>query len=172
MSIWSGLFLLATFWCFTHVIHHFTQSRSSSSLLPSHLGTRTRTRTSTDVSLNTLHLKISTTRWNSYHDKLSSVLARRGTKNLSIAFRWFYDLGSVVGALGMLVVLAGLVWILVTSGLTLFHKILPNRIETTSHGQPFFKRASESPTGHAQKSETQFITLIVSGHAGKTHGRF
>jgi len=168
MSIWSGLFLLATFWCLVHIVHRFKRSKSPSSLLPSQLSSRTRT-TTTSISLHSLHLKIFTTRWNSHHDELSSALSKRGNKTLSTAFRWFYDLGSVSGALGMLVALTGLLWIFVTSGLTLFHKISAHEIDPSSYGQTLFKRGLEDI---AQNSHPQFITAIVSGHARKAQGRF
>lgn len=171
MSIWNGLFLLATFWCLVHIVHHFKRSKSPSSLLPSQLSSRTRA-TTTNISLHSLHLKIFTTRWNSHHDKLSSALSKRGNKTLNTAFRCFYDLGSVSGAFGMVVALAGLLWIFVTSGLTLFHKISAHGIDTSSHGQPLFKRALESLTNTAQNSHPQFITAIVSGHAWKVQGCF
>lgn len=171
MSIWSGLSLLATFWCIVHIAHHFKRSKSSSSLLPSQLSSRTRTST-TNISLHSLHLKIFTTRWNSHHDELSSALSKRGNKTLSTAFRWFYDMGSVSGAFGMLVALTGLLWIFVTSGLTLFHKISAQGIDPSSHGQPLFKRALEGLEHSAQNSHPQFITAIVSGHARKAQGRF
>jgi len=171
MSVWSGLFLLTIFWCLLHLVHHFKHSKSPSSLLPSHLSSRTRTAT-TSVSLHSLQLRIFTTRWNSHHDELSSALARRGNKTLSTAFRWFYDLGSVSGAFGMLVASAGLLWIFVTSGATLFHKISAHGVDSSSHGQTLLKRASESLTENAQSLHPQFITAIVSGHTGGLNAVF
>jgi S2P endopeptidase len=171
MSIWSGLSLLAIFWCLVHIVHRFKRSKLPSSLLPLQLSSRART-TTTNISLHSLHLKIFTTRWNSRHDELSSALSKRGNKTLSTAFRWFYDLGSVSGAFGMLIALTGLFWIFVTSGSTLFHKISAHGVDPSSHGQPLFKRALESLTDTAQNSQSQFITAIVSGHPWKAQGRF
>ncbi|KIM43629.1 hypothetical protein M413DRAFT_18068 [Hebeloma cylindrosporum] len=162
MSLWRGFFLLATFWCLVHIIHHFKQSKSSSSLLPLQLSSRTRTST-TNISLHSLQLKIFTTRWNSRHDELSSALSRRGNKTLSAALRWFYDLGSVSGAIGMLVALAGLLWIFVTSGLTLFNKISAHGIDSSSHGQTLLKRTLETLADNTPNSHPPLVTAIIPG---------
>jgi hypothetical protein len=72
----------------------------------------------------------------------------------------------------MLVALTGLLWIFVTSGLTLFHKVSAQGIDPSFHGQPLFRRALEGLERGAQNSHPQFITAIVSGHARKAQGRF
>lgn len=120
MSLGSGIFVLIAIWCTIHILS-YTLTHRSSSILPTNSQPRNY-RTHTRVSLHSLHLKISTTAWNTYHDTLSSFLARRGKRRLNALFKLIYDLGTVVGAVGIVVAVATLVWICTRSAWILLQK--------------------------------------------------
>ena len=120
MSLGSGIFVLIAIWCTIHLLF-YTLTRKPSSILPTNAQPRSYRR-HTRVSLHSLHLKISTTAWNTYHDTLSSFLARRGKHKLNTLFKIIYDLGTIVGAVGIVVAVAALVWICTHSAWMLLHK--------------------------------------------------
>ena len=126
------------------------------------MNSRRRTR----ISLHSLHLKISTTAWNTYHDTLSSFLTRRGKNRINTLFKLTYDLGTVFGAVGIVVAVATLLWICTTSAWTLLQKISlrvargdNGTLDISSH---LMKRETSKSSLHASSSPYLEITPIVS----------
>ena len=164
MSLGSGIFVLIAIWCTIHILSYISIHRSSS-ILPT--GTNYQYRNSrrrTRVSLHSLHLKISTTAWNTYHDTLSSFLARKGKNGIRTLFKLTYDLGTVFGVVGIVVAVATLLWISTTSAWTLLQKISltkgSNGFSDISH---LMKRETSKSSLHASSPYLE-ITPIVSLH--------
>ncbi|KAF9473475.1 hypothetical protein BDN70DRAFT_867348 [Pholiota conissans] len=131
MSIWAAFSFLAAVWCIIHVLY-FLSHHQETSLLPtqSHLSVSSTRRPlfggklqHLKVTLNGLQLQVSTTRWNTTHDKLNSLLSRRTHKTLATAVQGFYTLGTLVAGVGMLVAVFTLFFICVTNGWTLARKV-------------------------------------------------
>jgi S2P endopeptidase len=165
MSIGSGILVLIAIWCTIHILSYIsTHWHRSSSILPiginyyQHRNSRRHAR----VSLHSLHLKISTTAWNTYHDTLSSFLARRGKSRINTLFKLTYDLGAVFGAVGIVVAVAALLWICTSSAWTLLQKMSLARgsdgISDISH---LMKRDTAESSRHASSPYLE-ITPIVS----------
>ena len=161
MSGGSGILVLIAIWCTIHILSYISTRRSS--ILPAginyqHRNSRRRTR----VSLHSLHLKISTTTWNTYHDTLSSFLARRGKHRINILFKLTYDLGTVFGAVGIVVAVAALFWICTSSAWTLLQKTsLARDSNDTSDISHLMKREISESSLHASSPYLE-ITPIVS----------
>lgn len=64
----------------------------------------------TQISLRNVHLELSTTAWNESHDRLSALFLRRRNLRLKRIVQGFYDVGTVVGVLGMCGGVMGLLW--------------------------------------------------------------
>ena len=77
----------------------------------------------TRVSLRPLHLKISTTSWNTYHNTLSSFLASKGNRRTNTFFRFTYNVGTIFGAVGIVVAVAALLWTCASSAWMLVQKM-------------------------------------------------
>ncbi len=115
MSVGAAVILLAVVWAFIHLVHYFT-TRNAAPLLPTQAHDTPRRRAAffashaprhTQVSLSGLKMQISTTRWNATHDRLSTFLSRRANKRVAASVRVVYDVGTVLGALGMLLAVLG-----------------------------------------------------------------
>ena len=162
MSLGSGILVLIAIWCTIHILSYISTHRSSS-VLPTGINYQHRnSRRHTRVSLHSLHLKISTTAWNTYHDTLSSFLARRGKNRINTLFKLTYDLGTVFGAVGIVVAVATLLWICTSSAWTLIQKIsLARGSNGTMDISHLMKR--ETSSNHASSPYLE-ITPIVSLH--------
>lgn len=169
MSIGETVFLLAAIWCTIHALHYF-YNRRTANVLPTFLSQTTTSnwrRSDTRVSLNTFQVKILTTKWNTYHDRLSSSLARRKNKKLGLLIQRFYDLGFIFGALGMLVGVGGLLWMFAGSFSTLLQRVLATTTEPGSSDVPrLVKRilaegSDPTITRHSTSSRFSNITPIV-----------
>ncbi|KAF8154677.1 hypothetical protein B0H34DRAFT_783787 [Crassisporium funariophilum] len=175
MSLGSATVLLASIWCIIHLLN-YAVNRKGLSVLPTNqrnpgsIPHRYSIRNShtTQVSLKALHLRISTTAWNGYHDVLAAHLARRGKYKLNWFFRWGYNLGTVVGILGMLTGLAVLFWLSASSVWNLF-QMLSNRGPITIYDTLDLARRSVdndniTPTpGIDSTSQYLRITPIIPG---------
>ena len=162
MSLGSGILVLIAIWCTIHILSYIF-TRRSSSILPTGINYQHRnSRRHTRVSLHSLHLKISTTAWNTYHDTLSSFLARRGKNRINTLFKLSYDLGTVFGAVGIVVAVATLLWICASSAWTLLQKMSlargSNDFSDISH---LMKRETSESSLHASSPYLE-ITPIVS----------
>lgn len=100
-------------WLVVHVLHHYWCTKSP--LLP-----LTRNRSAFRVRLNKLHLLVESTACNVAHDGLCRFL--RQTLRFRRALELFYDFGSVLAVLGMLVALGLVFWVLGSSSLDLFRE--------------------------------------------------
>jgi S2P endopeptidase len=161
MSLGNGILVLIAIWCTIHVLSYISTHRSSS-ILPTGITYHHNSRRHTRVSLHSLHLKISTTAWNTYHDTLSSFLARRGKHKINTLFKLTYDLGTVFGAVGIVVAVATLLWICTSSAWTLLQKMSfvrgSNGTSVISH---LMKRETSTSSLHASSPYLE-ITPIVS----------
>ncbi|KAF8816408.1 hypothetical protein BYT27DRAFT_7127826 [Phlegmacium glaucopus] len=160
MSLGSGILVLVAIWCTIYLLYYFTSHRYSS-ILPTNYQLPYSPRR-IRVSLHALHLKISTTSWNTYHDKLSSFLARRGTHRINSLFKLTYDIGTVFGALGIVVVVMALFWICTSSAWTLLQKLSLARDGTGT--SDIMKRAvPELETSKPLHVSSLEITPIIPG---------
>ena len=162
MSLGSGILVLIAIWCTIHILSYISTHKSSS-ILPTGINYQHRnSRRHTRVSLHSLHLKISTTAWNTYHDTLSSFLARRGKHRINTLFKLTYDLGTVFGAVGIVVAVAALLWICTSSAWTLLQKMsLAKGSNGTSDISHLMKRETSQSSLHASSPYFE-ITPIVS----------
>jgi S2P endopeptidase len=160
MSLGSGILVLIAIWCTIHILSYISTYRSSS-ILPTGINYQPRnSRRHTRFSLHSLHLKISTTAWNTYHDTLSSFLVRRGKNKINTLFKLTYDLGAVFGAVGIVVAVATLLWICTSSAWTLLQKMsLARNNDGTSD---LMKRETSSKSSLHASSPYLEITPIVS----------
>ena len=162
MSLGSGILVLIAIWCTIHLFSYISTHRSSS-ILPTGINYQHRIfRRHTRVSLHSLHLKISTTAWNTYHDTLSSFFARRGNNRINTLFKLTYDFGTVFGAVGIVVAVGTLLWICASSAWTLLQKMSFARdsidISDISH---LMKREISDSSLHGSSPYLE-ITPIVS----------
>lgn len=110
MSLWTLGLSLTSIWLAIHTLNELLLSRSRSlSLLPTPTSVASRA-SSTQVLVKKLHLRIQTTRWNILHDKLAARLASRRSLRLKTILAAFYDVGSVLGLLGMISAIGLLLW--------------------------------------------------------------
>lgn len=162
MSLGNGILVLIAIWCTIHLLSCITTHKSSS-IFPTNNSRHSPRHTR--VLLHSLHLKISTSAWNSYHDKLSSFLARRGRHRINSLFKLTYDVGTIFGAVGVVVAVVALLWICTSSAWMLLQKMSLERGTRTSDASHLVKRAMSdletSMTPHV--SSPYFgITPIVS----------
>ncbi len=106
MSFSGFLLILSAIWCIIHICYRFGK-RQNALLLPTPVNTTGRRSflgvpRHTSVLLNTLHLRISTTRWNARHDQRIAFFAKRENSATSALFKGIYNFGIVFGAVGML----------------------------------------------------------------------
>ena len=115
MSIGAAVALLSVAWALIHIVHYLL-TRNPAPLLPTQVHAVPGGRTAfftfhsprhTQVSLSGLKLQISTTRWNAAHDRLGTLLSRRANKRVAASGQVAYDVGAVLGALGMLLAVLG-----------------------------------------------------------------
>jgi hypothetical protein len=173
MSLLGFVASLSLFWLAAHALCHYLKGRSRSAhdLPSSHVlgagvgGSLLRWRLpgfllkalsplsigmnslNTQISLHHIHLKLSTTAWNEPHDRLSTLFVRRRNARLKKVAQGFYDIGTVLGVLGMCGCVVGLCW-MVFAGL----------------GDALAPRTSSSPGISIQKRE-------VLGGAEQARGR-
>lgn len=115
MSIGAAFLLLAVVWALIHLVYYLA-TRNAAPLLPTQAHAAPRGRTAflafqvprhTQVSLSGIKLQISTTRWNAAHDRLGTFLSRRANRSAARAVQAAYDVGAVLGALGLLLAVLG-----------------------------------------------------------------
>jgi hypothetical protein len=141
MGLVALIFVVSSFWAAIHAINRY---KTSPSLLPTFHVRNRRQRlwdlSSTNVTLHHAHLKVSTTAWNHRHDRLAGRLAGplAGVKScLSV----FYDLGCIIGMIGMVIAIAILLWTTWSLGTNLFvasgqHKTeMRSRIKRDLHSE-------------------------------------
>ncbi|KAF5381612.1 hypothetical protein D9615_005501 [Tricholomella constricta] len=107
MSLASPLLVLTLIWAAIYAIYHLLKPSKAQSLLPFTTNARHGRRnvwkeSATQVTLKGLHLRIQTTIWNLRHDLLAMSLQSPSNAPLSQALKFFYDLGFVMGLIGML----------------------------------------------------------------------
>jgi S2P endopeptidase len=167
-SFVAAVLVLVFLWASIHAIRHYVVRRTLNSLLPSisnNIGRGSLWHTSTtQVFLNSFHLRLQTTAWNIYHDILSTEFKNERNFLLSRTLMIFYDLGSIFGVLGMLSGLLLLLWTCGLCSLSLATKIsrYSNTINTISSSVAtgFAKRGLDAATGLLPEHES-FIKPIV-----------
>jgi len=161
MSLGSGILVLIAIWCLIHLLHYFT-SHKPSSIFPTNSQLRRSSRHAR-VSLHFLHLKITTTSWNTYHDKLSTFLARKEKYRINALFKLTYDIGTIFCSVGIVIAVAALLWICTSSVWMLFQKMSLSRRSTGT--SDIMKRAiSDLETSKTLQVSSPYleITPIVS----------
>jgi S2P endopeptidase len=165
MSLGGGILVLIAIWCIIHALSYILTHKSFS-ILPTGANYQYHnSRRQTRVSLHSLHLKISTTAWNTYHDTLSSLLARRGKHRVNALFKLTYDLGVIFGAVGIVVAIVALPWICTSSAWMLIQKMsLVRGTNGTSDISHLMKRSMlDLETSNSPHASSYFeITPIVS----------
>ncbi|KAG6873700.1 hypothetical protein C0995_012162 [Termitomyces sp. Mi166 len=128
MSLASAFLVLTLVWVAIYALNYLLRSFKTRSLLPSTTSTRHAqrnnwTESTTTVVLKGLHLRVQTTAWNLSHDILSTSLGSRQKACLRRVLMQFYDLGSVVGLMGMVITLGFLLTTGSTSAVSLARKV-------------------------------------------------
>lgn len=165
MSLGGGILVLIAIWCTIHTLSYILIHKSFSILPTGANYQHNNSRRHTRVSLHSLHLKISTAAWNTYHDTLSSFLARRGKHRVNALFKLTYDLGVIFGAVGIVIAVVALLWICTSSAWMLIQK---KSLVRGSNGTPdishLMKRSvPDLETSNSPHASSYFeITPIVS----------
>ena len=161
MSAGGAILFLAAIWLTIHVLYRVWKHRAARTILPAYLGSNAHSNRSTKVSLNALQLRLSTTKWNVYHDRLSTFLTRRGKRNVHTLLQLVYSLGSVFGALGMFVAVAGLIWMSSSSAWTLYQRISArNALQSQGTNHRIFKRMLESSVYESSVQGQGIIPIV------------
>ena len=158
MSFGTLCLSLTIFWLAIHALS--TLFPNHTTLLPT---TAPRLRaSSTHITVKHLHLRIQTTTWNSVHDQLATRLASKPFRRARKALNCFYDIGSVVGVLGMVVGVGVLIWTLGELGVGVIGKL------SAQEGQVggIVKRALESSRIIQTERTTSLLNPIVSHSQG------
>ncbi|KAJ7254704.1 hypothetical protein B0H12DRAFT_1114912 [Mycena haematopus] len=109
--------VLLLVWTIIHAANYFLRRRQAQYLLPVFRGAHSFGRRrnyfwdsrTTQVILNKFHLRVQTSAWNGQHDILSNAIARPGAPLRSV-LTYFYNLGSIVGVLGIVAAVGLLIW--------------------------------------------------------------
>lgn len=162
MSLGSSILVLTAIWCTIHILSYISTQKSSS-ILPT--GTNYQYRNSrrhTRVSLHSLHLRISTTAWNAYHDALSSFLAKRGRHRINTLLKLTYDLGTIFGAVGIVIAVLALLWICTNSAWMLLQKMsLATGSNGTSDISHLMKRSMlDLETSESPRTSSPYFEII------------
>lgn len=154
MSLGGFLFVVSAAWCIIHVSYYLCYIRHNS-LLPLHGAVRQGSSLDSRVTVNGLQLRISTTKWNGYHDQLIAFFARRRNKETTALMKTVYNVGVILGALGMVSVI-----LLCVSGLW---QPLGNRMADDRRVN-LFKRVIRDVDDYQASTRRQFtiVTPIVS----------
>ena len=119
------------------------------------------------IGLKILHFRAQTTFWNRAHDRLASGLADKHSSKWRSILTRFYDVGCVLGLVGMLVALSLLLW---TTG-NLFVSLLVASRQTWEHhemidgvGRSMKRTLEDTQVFHSGSSGRAFATIkpIVS----------
>lgn len=111
------------------------------------------------ISLQHVHLKLTTTAWNEGHDRLSTVFLRRRNARLKRVVQGLYDIGTFLAVLGMCGCVAGLCW-LVFAGLE--DALGPKKSSPgISVAQTVHKREVLEGTKAGGRTGSGVVTLIV-----------
>ncbi|KAH7890390.1 hypothetical protein F5I97DRAFT_1799357 [Phlebopus sp. FC_14] len=153
MSLASTSLWISCVWLVIHAFKH--SSKRSNPVLPLSQGRRQ----ITDVTVRNLNLRVKTQAFNALHDGLSNFLLSGASRQLRQAFLWFYDLGSFLSAIGMLVALGLLAW----TTITLSASVLEQRSATTSG--VLSKRGTEllGDSSRTSSSHSFAVNLIIPG---------
>ncbi|KAJ3573613.1 hypothetical protein NP233_g2329 [Leucocoprinus birnbaumii] len=108
MPLSSFLYSLSLFWLIIHIIHRLSTHHKQGPILPSSISVANRSQIQWNITVQFLHARIETTRWNNAHDRLLSRLKRR--RGERVWLERMYDMGLGVGVVGMVVALVLLVW--------------------------------------------------------------
>lgn len=167
-SLPSSFLVLTVFWAAIHAIYYLFKPSRAQSILPSNARFSRRNiwnSSSTQVILRNLHLRVQTTAWNLPHDLFASSLKRSHGLFLAQSLRRVYDLGSVLGVLGMLAAVGLLSLTTGMTALSLIHKIAaPNSpIPSSDALEDLTRRGFEPLDTQDFLREEPWIKPIVSG---------
>ncbi|KAF9465401.1 hypothetical protein BDZ94DRAFT_1320225 [Collybia nuda] len=150
---------LILLWVLIHGIYHSLKPSRSHSLLPFVFTPDHRRRrrfwnlSSTQVILKGIHLRVQTTAWNARHDTFTTSLRREW--KVTRALKLLYDVGCLLGVLGMLAGLGALLW---TCGQTLY--ILAQKIMANSTQSPDFVKRAVMSQAHEQSLPQEYKSFI------------
>lgn len=101
MSLIEFVLVLFAPWCIIHTLRYLLIRHRSGALLPVYSAVID----GPYVTLNGLHLRVSTTKWNAYHDKVITFFEKRRNQRVTTSVIAMYNLGVLLGALGMIFVI-------------------------------------------------------------------
>ncbi|KAH7911755.1 hypothetical protein BJ138DRAFT_1084989 [Hygrophoropsis aurantiaca] len=132
-------FCISCAWLIVHGFKHL--SRRQKLLLPLSRIRRQRV----EITVKNVHLRVQTDVFNTHHDALCAWFANRKYMHTKQILRYFYHIGSIMGVLGMLGVIALLFRTTATLGSSVFYNIVD-----TGHPNNLAKRSfSEGEAGSA-----------------------
>lgn len=166
MSLASVVLVLTLVWVVIYALNYCLKSSRNYSLLPStttncHTHRSIWTQSTTTVVLKGLHFRIQTTAWNLTHDILCASLGSSQKARLRRVLKQFYDLGSVVCLMGMLVALGFLVTTGGTSAVSLARKLWVSPPDPFAARDVLTKRSVDPFTSTEAQSSDTFIKPIV-----------
>ncbi|KAG6918082.1 hypothetical protein DXG01_016534 [Tephrocybe rancida] len=169
----AALLVLTFIWAAIHALNYLLKPSSSHTLLPSTAFTRYSQRnawseSTTTVVLKGLHLRISTTYWNLSHDLLSTSLKNGRIAGLNRVVKRLYDLGTVMGLIGMLAALGFLLTTGGVSAVSLANKLWGSTAHTPSTpsevvGALSKRSVDAAPGGPEAHTSSSFIKPIIPG---------
>lgn len=173
MSFTNFVFFLALVWLLIHGLSHV--SKRSRQLLPSYPGAMRRraafwNMTHCRVTVSALHLRITTSAFNAYHDLLAEKFTGKRYPRLTTLSKLFYNLGGVMGALGMCGALAALASMTGCSVWSVARKILASSVDNASLESHTLSRRGLSEGGsNLQRSSYPVITPVVRCFMHRSH---
>ena len=176
MSFTNFVFFLALVWLLIHGLNWHVSKRSRQ-LLPSYPGAMRRRAAFWNmahcrVTVSALHLRITTSAFNAYHDLLADKFASKRYPRLTTLSRLFYNLGGVMGVLGMCGALAALAWMTGRSVWSVAGKILASSVDNASLEPHILSRRGLSEGGsNLQQTRSSYpvITPIVRCFIYRSH---
>jgi S2P endopeptidase len=175
MSFTSFVFFLALVWSLIHGLSHV--SKRSRQLLPLYPDAVRRRAAFWNMkhcraTVSLLHLRITTSAFNAYHDLLADKFAGKRYPRLTTFSRLFYNLGGVMGVLGMCGALAALAWMTGCSVWSVARKLLASSVDNASLESHILSRRGLPEGGsnlHRTSSSYPVIAPIVRCFMYRSH---
>ncbi|KAI0325561.1 hypothetical protein GY45DRAFT_1330103 [Cubamyces sp. BRFM 1775] len=166
---------LSLFWAALYGFRHYRRRTQRKSTLPSLTSSIRPTSTdlfkspTTRITLQNFHLRYHSTAWNALHQSSTARLAKR--TEWRFVLQSVYDMGSLLGVLGMLGSVALLLWTTIQLSSSLYSR--PSHFEDASQSQVFSKRdalieeANINSIGGGRRSPA--LQLIIPGLTTPLH---
>lgn len=158
----SLLWLIATFWAVVYAVRGARTRSATKNVLPGSVEQgRKRHNSRVEVQVTTFEIRAETTVLNDKHDFIMDFLDQESNAVLKRVLSAFYNIGSVVGAVGLVLGFVVLAW----TPLQLLYSSLSHQMQTSSNASGVYKRDLSDTRNNrgSSTSETRFsINPLVS----------